>query len=128
MMNMSGHFLRDIPLRALRGKVGDEHVTLLQACYDNPLFDDDDHRDHKLPGGGGGGGGGGGARGSQDGRVPMAKDYMHSLPPSGPQTLPEIRFGEKKRRRPTLRLLVVCLVVVVIIAIIIGLVVHFVSE
>ena len=122
MTSMSGHFLRDIPLRALQRKVGDEHVNLLQACYDNPLFTEEDDRDHKVPGGRSRGSGGGG----QDGRVPMAKDYMHSLPPGPP--VPEIRFSEKKRRRFLLKFLIICLIVVVLMALAIGLIVHFMRE
>ncbi|XP_070184430.1 uncharacterized protein [Littorina saxatilis] len=128
-MSMSGHFLRDIPLRALQRKVGDEHVNLLQACYDNPLFTEEDNRDHKVRGGGGGARGNSSSGGQlqQDGRVPVAKDYMHSLPP-GTGTVPEIRFGEKKRRRFLLKFFIVCLAVIVVVALLIGLIVHFMRD
>nr|KAG5709478.1 hypothetical protein BaRGS_023160 [Batillaria attramentaria] len=124
-MSMSGHFLRDIPLRALQRKVGDEHVTLLQACYDNPLFTEDDDKAER---GKATGGRSGSARGSggQDGRVPVAKDYMHSLPPGPPAQ--EVRFKSKAKRRNLLKFSLCVLVAVVVLAIIIGLIVHFLRE
>ena len=120
-------YLRDIPLRSLQCKVGDEHDNLLQACYDNPLFTEDDDRNRKGSGTARGRGSPAGG-GQQDGHVPAAaKDYLHPLPP-GPQTVPEIRWAEKTRRRFLFKFLLACLVVVVIVALVIGLIVHFMRE
>ncbi|KAL8616871.1 hypothetical protein ACOMHN_041790 [Nucella lapillus] len=97
-----------------------------KACYDNPLFHEDDDRDCK----GGGGGGGSQTRAqapAQDGHAATAKDYMHSLPPGASQPVPGISFGQKPRCRGMVKLLVVVLLLVVA-AIVIGVIVHFARE
>ncbi|XP_076459153.1 atrial natriuretic peptide-converting enzyme-like [Babylonia areolata] len=98
-----------------------------EACYDNPLFHEEDDRDFK-------GSGAQGSRGSagpppaaaQDGHAATAKDYMHSLPP-GPQPVPDITYGHRTRRRCVVKLLLLCLAVLVV-AVVIGLIVHFTRD
>lgn len=115
---MSGHFLRDIPLRALQRKVGDERVTLLQACYDNPLFADDDDKEREAHAKGGGPR----PTGGQDGHVTAPRDYVHTLPPT------EMRFTTKSRRSILLRFIFSVLFLALVVALIIGLFVHFLRE
>lgn len=123
---MTSRYMREIPLRILHRKVGDEHVTLLQACYDNPIFHEEDAKDYRhsngtekasrtadhtvvetcpTPDG---------AKLSLDGHV--ASDYMHSLPPtsSHPRGHRGISYQGYRRNRCRLLLAGLCCMLVVL--------------
>ena len=145
--------LHEIPLRLLHRKVGDERVTLLQACYDNPIFNEDDNgKNFPAPpssqnGNGtmvGGGGAAGRARktttdvfedGTQDSHYSkqlgasyhVANDYMHSLSSRAGSTPDEIT-SRTRRRRSRCKLLLLALSATLVMAIIIVLIAHLRGE
>lgn len=125
---MSGDILNRIPLKVIHRKLypsGDESVTLLQACYDNPLFHEEDSRypqDDLLRHGMGPAGG----NGTPGDKGPRSKDYhvTTDLPPPG------IHFKKSntsQQRRKVLKIIAI-VVIVIIVAITIGLLVHFLGK
>ena len=116
---MATHFIRDIPLRVLHRRVGDEHVTLLQACYDNPLFEEDAKAAAYQ------GGTSPRTHTANHADPPRAKDYLHARPPQ-PH---EVQFkSPKTRRRRQLWILAFLFTLIAVIALIIGLLVHFLGK
>lgn len=149
---MNSRYVREIPLRILHRKVGDDHVTLLQACYDNPLFHEEDGKDFRHSNGGtdksssrtpamvlSDNGSLDSCANSEIVRYPldhhghMASDYMHSLPASRhPRDhhlgIPSaISFqGHRKKRCRWLLIGLCCLLVVLAVGI--GLLVVIIGE
>ena len=129
-LNMASHLIREIPLKVLHKRSGDEHVTLLQACYENPLYEEDvkeyasnhvagqdfkaSSQDHRKPP-------------RPDRRAPGLdhhkqsrglKDYMHCRPPHPHE---QITFKPPKSpRKRRFWIIVFGLLAVTIVAIIIG--------
>ncbi|PVD38673.1 hypothetical protein C0Q70_01292 [Pomacea canaliculata] len=100
----------------------DEPVYLVglcfRACYDNPLFADDDDKEREAHAKGGGPR----PTGGQDGHVTAPRDYVHTLPPT------EMRFTTKSRRSILLRFIFSVLFLALVVALIIGLFVHFLQN
>ena len=152
---MTSRVLHEIPLRLLHRKVGDEHVTLLQACYDNPIFNEDDGGGKNFPApppaqngnstmSGGGGAAGRKATtttadvfedGTQDGRYGKhpgpsyhgANDYMHSLAARTGSTPDEIAF-RAARRRSRCKLLLLALAATLAMVVVVALIAHLRGE
>ncbi|GFR82355.1 hypothetical protein ElyMa_002362600 [Elysia marginata] len=148
---MTSRVLHEIPLRLLHRKVGDERVTLLQACYDNPIFEDNGGKNFPaspaaaqngnsaIATGAGGGKSGRSALGrktpadfledgtQQDGRCGasyhVANDYMHSLPSKVGSAPDEIIF-RTKRRRSRCKLLLIAFAATLVMSVIVVVVSH----
>lgn len=133
---MSSSAMREIPLKILQGKIGDERVTLLHACYDNPNSSDDNmkefpHTQHRsgksqeyssdvLEDGGQAF-----SQSQHPSSCHAANDYMHSRPLSRPMP-DEITFRAHQKRTRLIILLLACLVFLV--TLIIGLAVFFIGK
>ena len=121
---MSGHILNKIPLKLIKRNVyvnSDERVTLLQACYDNPLFQEEETR---YPGDDLVHRGNGSVNG--DKRLSSrSKDYVTS-----PDGLPmsDVRFSYQTKKKSCVVKVILVLLVILVLAILIGLLVHFTGK
>ena len=108
---MSGRIINKIPMTVfhLRNFKGhDENITLLQACYDNPLFEEDSRFKpessvngiHKKAGG------------SNDYRIAADEE-------------PDIRFQKEAERRRKLCIIAAIVAILAIVAVVIGLVLNY---
>ncbi|XP_048248347.1 atrial natriuretic peptide-converting enzyme-like isoform X1 [Haliotis rufescens] len=103
----------DFTLRKLMG-------LCLQACYDNPLFEENDGkgcRGNKTPPP---------SAADQKAQAARAKDYMHCRPP---QPHEQITFkSPKSSRRRHIWIIAFVILAVAIVAVVVGLLVHFLKE
>lgn len=117
---MSGNILNKIPMHIIQNKnyyrvSNDERVNLLQACYDNPLFQEEDGRFHDDQ-----------TTGHMDKKGNRSKDYHFNgdgIPSS------EVQFKRndlaKKKRMCILACVIIALAVITLV---ISLLVHFVGK
>ncbi|CAG2208652.1 CORIN [Mytilus edulis] len=115
---MSGRLMKKIPLKILNNpnryyKTNDDHNTiLLQACFDNPIFQEDGNKfqndDHviandKYPG----------------------NDYSYA---SGPGRPTEVHFRKTNQRHKYMRIIATVVIAIILIALIIALLVVFAGK
>lgn len=115
---MGTKILNKIPLKVFQFYPSDERITLLQACYDNPLFDEENGRftteeQAKIPHG-------------DKSHQHRANDYH--LPLDGiPSTEVRVRSSRISKRKK-IWIISGIVIAIVVLAAVIGLVVNFVGK